>query len=218
MRPQLIAPSLLVLSLGLYWTWTYLSLLLRAQGSGGWPSTSGVVPGRYASDADGTMDMRSYAAGVRYEYTVGEVSYRSTVVSLRHAFPFWSIGGVMDFQKPYRDGASVKVFYDPDHPRALGAGARRRHTELRGRRHRTRSPVRRTRSAGRRAGGYGTVVPVGVVPGSLAPVPITEDSRASESAGADAVGLSPEQAVAASVATMIAARRSVFMMSPERGE
>ncbi|HEX8429948.1 MAG TPA: DUF3592 domain-containing protein [Longimicrobium sp.] len=116
MRPELIAPTLLVLAIGLHWTWTYLSLLLHARRSREWPSTSGVVLGRYAADMDGVPDIRSYAAGVRYEYTVDGVSYRSAVVSRRYAFPFWSIRRVVKIQQPYPAGASVQVFHDPDCP------------------------------------------------------------------------------------------------------
>lgn len=116
MRPELIAPALLVLAIGLHWTWTYLPLLLHARRSRRWPSTSGVVLGRYAMDADGTADVGSYAAVVRYEYTVDGVSYRSSTVSRRYAFPFWSMRRVVEIHEPYPEGASVEVFHDPVRP------------------------------------------------------------------------------------------------------
>jgi hypothetical protein len=113
-RPHVIAAAFLLVYLGILWAGSFAASQSARQQS--WPTAPGVITRSWFCTVTVNGSTEYNGACIDYRYRVGDQTFEISSTDTREFQAYslwWRIAGI---PADYREGAEVKVFYNPDNP------------------------------------------------------------------------------------------------------
>ncbi len=113
-RPHIIAAAFLLVYLGILWIGSFMASQSARQQD--WPTAPGVITRSWFCSRSINNETDYSGACIDYRYKVGDQTFEISSVDTREFQSYsasWRISGIPD---AYREGAEVKVHYNPNNP------------------------------------------------------------------------------------------------------